>query len=408
MRSRDVRLTPQPSEVSGRAGSAERTDRSGEPLRVLQVIDHLWFGGAQSVLLALLRLADSSRVRFEVVSLGGGDPELVERVTGLAGAFHSLPGGSLTDVRAVLALARLARRGRFEVLHAHLSTAEWYCGLAARLVGRPSLTTLHSVAGDRATYGRARAALSNLATRRLGNRLVAVSEAVRASHIDELGVSPERIVLVPNVPVAPLFLPQPFDRAGTRAALGLRGFVVCCASRLTPMRDHETLVRAVGRLAGEVPELSLVIVGDGVEGPALERLVRELQLETRVSFLGWRADAAAITAASDVMCQPSLYEGMPIAVLDAMSLGVPVVASSVVGIEGLIEDGRTGILVTPRSVDALSDALRLLHADASLRERIAGEARRTVERGFDPVAWMGAYEGLYQELAVDAGPEPRQ
>jgi glycosyltransferase involved in cell wall biosynthesis len=335
------------------------------PLRVLQVIDGLTIGGAESVVLAMLELADRRRVEMYLANVGGEyDDELLERALA-AGARWTLPRGrALWDLRSLVSLVRTILRHDIDLVHTHLAGADVLGGLAGKLTRRPVVTTLHSVAAFRETYRRERRALSDFAVRRLADRVVAVSTAVRDSYVEALGIRAGRFVVLPNVPLAELLLPAGFDRERKRQSLGVADrAVVVTASGLKPFRDHATLLRAVPAVAARRPDLSVLIVGEGPEEASLRALARELGVEAQVTFLGPRFDAVEIVAAADVFCQPTLMEGLSISVLDAMSLGRPVVASSVEGTREIVDDGVSGLLVPPRDADALAAAINHVLGD---------------------------------------------
>jgi L-malate glycosyltransferase len=368
----------------------------GRRIVVLQVIDGLRVGGAQSVVLGLLRLHDRTRFRMLVANVGGHDPALVDRI-GEAADVVITEGRPLWDPRGLASLLRVIRRHRVDLVHTHLAAADVLGGLAARLTGRPSVATLHNVAEDRRRYRRERRVLADLATRRLSGHLIAVSEAVLESHARVLGVPEERMTVVPNVPVAPLLLPAGFDAGRKRAELGLGdGPVIVNVARLDDTKDQDTLVRALTEVTAHEPGATALIVGEGPRAAALAELAREVGAERETRFLGRRMDAVEIMACSDVVCHPThSFEGLPIALLDAMSLGLPVVASAVEGVDELVEPERTGLLVPPRDPAALAGALTRLLGSAEARARLGAGARERIERDYDLHAWMRANEAEY-------------
>jgi glycosyltransferase involved in cell wall biosynthesis len=273
--------------------------------------------------------------------------------------------------------------------------------LAARLTGRKLLVTAHNVAGDRTQHGQAVRRAGTIAERWLADVVFAVSGGVRQTYVEELGIPQHRVQLLENIPLAPFLLPERFDARAKREAMGLRDPIVCSASRLNEVRDHATLIRALPRLVEQVPTLDVVFLGEGDQEPKLRRLIRELGLEGNVHLLGTRLDAVEIMAASDVFVQPTFYEGMSIAVLDAMSLGCPVVGSDVEGLRGLIETGRTGCLVPPGDATAMESALATLLTKPDVRQSIGRAARSWIVRELPPDRWIGRQEALYEAYARD-------
>lgn len=372
--------------------------------RVLQVIDGLRIGGAEIALLGLLELTDHDRFPSYVASVGPADPEFVERIRAVSQGVFVVTGRALWDPRPVLALASIIRRERIDLVQTHLAGADVQGGLAAWLTGRPTVSVLQSVAEDRAGYSRPRRIVADFATRHLADRFVAVSEAVKASHVTELGVAPDRFSILPNVPVRAYVLGDRFDRTHKRRELGIDDSpVISVASRLERPKDHETFLRSLRAVVDAHPRLRAFILGDGPLRNHLVSLCRDLGLGDNVVFAGARLDALEIVGASDILCHPTLYEGFPLAPAEAMALAVPVVATGVSGVLELIEDGRTGVLVPPQDPVALGRALIELIADPERRRLLGREGQESIRSRVDPGTWMRAVEQVY----VEAVAQPR-
>jgi glycosyltransferase involved in cell wall biosynthesis len=372
------------------------------PLRVLQVIDDLGRGGAQAVVLAALRLADPARLEMRAACVGDHvDAALLREMRRWSAGVVVLGARRMWDVRAVARLAAIVRRSDIDVVHTHLAHGDALGGAAARLAGRPVVSTLHAVAADRLTVPQPRRAVAAAATRRLGSRLIAVSEAVRDSHVAELGLDPARLTVLRNVPVAPLILGERGDRRATRARLGVgEGPVVCVAARLAPPKDHDTLLRALPDVLARHPDLTLLVAGDGPRRGELEALARSHGVDSAVRFLGLRTDVPELLAAADVVCNLTHEaEGLSITVLDALSLGRPVVATRIASVEEVIAHGRSGMLVAPRDVAGAASALLSLLGDSDRRRRIGDEARGATAVGLDGRRWMAELERVYAEAA---------
>src|SRR5262245_61418260 len=372
--------------------------------RVLQVIDGLRIGGAETVLLGLLELTDHDRFPTYVASVGPTDEAFVERVAAASRGVFVVTGRGLWDPRPVARLVSIIRRERIDLVQTHLAGADFQGGLAARLTGRPAVAVLHSVAGDRAGYRRSRRVLADFATRHLAGRIVAVSDVAKQSHVSELGVAQERVTVLPNVPVAAYVLDEGFDRMRKRQELGVGDApVVSVASRLERPKDHETFLRALPAVVKSHPRLRAVVLGDGPLRSELLALSRGLGLEEHVLFTGARLDAVEVVAAGDVFCHPTLYEGFGLAVAEAMAVGVPVVATRVSGVVDLVEDGSTGVLVPPQDPAALGRALDDLLSDPERRRALGERGRRSIRSRYDPQAWVSSVEHVYA-AAVAKGP----
>jgi glycosyltransferase involved in cell wall biosynthesis len=375
-------------------------DATAAPLRVLHVVDGLDAGGAQSLVYAFAKLAAGSPLSVYVSGIARThDPALVARIREAAAGFEVIDAGALWDPRLPWALVRTIRRHDVDLVHTHLAGADVAGGVAAKLMGTPVVSTLHAVAEHRSSYRARRRVLANLATRRLADALIAVSEGTRDSHVEALGLRPESIHLIPNTPVAPLLLPEDFDREAKRRELGLDGFGVCMVARLDPQKDHDTLVRGMHAVLAQQPQTTALVVGDGPRRGEIEALVAGEGLSERVRLLGQRGDAVEIMAACDVACQLTLdLEGIAVALLDGLALGLPTIATRARGADEVVDHGRSGLLVPQRDVDAFAGALRELLADADLRARLGEEGRRRVEEHFGAERWLREIEAVYRRV----------
>jgi colanic acid/amylovoran biosynthesis glycosyltransferase len=175
-----------------------------------------------------------------------------------------------------------------------------------------------------------------------------------------------------------VFTPQPLRSAP-------QPFEVICVGRLAPVKGHEVLIEAVELLIRRGADIRLRLVGDGTERPALERKVRALGLTEQVLFEGWKNQTEVIELYknSDAFALASFAEGVPVVLMEAMSMQIPCIATRITGIPELITDGVDGLLVSPGSSDELAEALMRLMNDLPLRERLAKSGRETVAKKYD-------------------------
>jgi glycosyltransferase involved in cell wall biosynthesis len=286
------------------------------------------------------------------------------------------------------------RRGGIDCLHSHEFAMNVYGGAAARLVGIPSVATIH---GRNWATGSRRRGLAYRALRRLGMRVVAVSRDLAGFLAAGLPLPLEAISVVHNgIPLAaPLAAAaHAAARAATRRSLGIPvdAPLLLAVGNLYPVKDHATLLRA----AATLPGVSVAIAGRGEEEEKLRALAAELGLGARLHLLGLRDDVADLHRAADLFVQPSRSEGLPLAILEAMGAGLPVVATRVGGIHEAVIDGRTGRLVPPADPAALAAALREL-LDAPERRAAFGRAGAArAEQEFCLRAMTDAYRALYR------------
>ena len=214
--------------------------------------------------------------------------------------------------------------------------------------------------------------------------VVAVSQAVADRVIDG-----HAQVIYSGLPISPR---PPAPRLATGE------IVLGTAGRLVELKGLEYLIRAVAALQNEFPALRVEIAGSGPEKERLEKEVNLAGLAERIKFLGWIDEISTVLPRWDVFVMPSLEEGFPIAALDAMAAGLPVIATAVGGVPELIEDGKTGWLVPPRDVEALTARLQILLRDSELRATMGAAGFTRVRDKFSAAQMTSKFARLYDEL----------
>jgi glycosyltransferase involved in cell wall biosynthesis len=187
---------------------------------------------------------------------------------------------------------------------------------------------------------------------------------------------------------------QSIGWAANRSHIGAVG-------RLSAEKAFDVLIRAFHELIRRRPDVDLVIAGDGPERSRLEDLIRTLNLQDRVTLLGFQTDLRPIYEALDLFVLSSVREALPNVLLEAMALEVPVVATRVAGIPLLISDGQSGVLAPPNDISALANSMQRLLAAPELRLQLAGSARRTIEQRYSFAARMKKEAAVYNELLID-------
>lgn len=384
---------------------------TGRP-RVLLLVTLSEWGGAQHVVYVLAR---HLRREYDVTVACAPGGELVERL-GQEGVrvlavpeFVRVP-HPWRDLRALVRLVRLIRRERYDVVHAHSTKAGVLGRLAARLAGVPVvLFTAHGWAftEGRAWWKRMALALVERFCGWLSTRLVCVSR-----HDHELALR-FHVATGRLVTIRPGVDPGRFDRVdprAVRAGLGIRsGPVIGFIGRLARPKEPLHLLEAFSRLS----QGTLLMVGTGPLRPKVERFVRRHALEDRVLLVGPRENVPDLLAAMDIFVLPSRWEGLPLAIIEAMMAGLPVLATGVGGVPELVEDGVTGLLVPPRDPEALAWALARLLSDPPVRRRMGAAGREKAVREFRLDRMLEETSRLYKELLgtarrrAGAAPVPR-
>ena len=193
------------------------------------------------------------------------------------------------------------------------------------------------------------------------------------------GIRPECNTVIPNG-ILPVII-RSADRSEIRREIGLEngGPMLLSVGRLVYQKGHEYLVHAMPQVLRRYPRAKAVICGEGALRPDLERQIGELGLQSSVKLLGNRNDVGPFLASADLFVLPSRWEGLPVALLEAMGAGLPVVATRVEGVDEVVEDERQGLLVPPEDSDALASALLQLIGDPQLRSRMGEAARRRIQ-----------------------------
>jgi len=234
---------------------------------------------------------------------------------------------------------------------------------------------------------------------RTAARVIAPSTAIR----DELlraGFSSERIVRFVNCVDVNRFRPAtPAEKVKAKNALGLSKdtVVIGTVARLVQRKGIDVLLRAFGIVRHSYP-VHLVVVGDGPLGEELRALAHELRIEDSVSWLGFQEDTVKWLQGMDVFAFPSRLEGVPNAVLEAMAMALPIVATTIGGVVDLLEEGRTGFLIPPDDLDALAASLDRLLRNAPLRADLGGRARNRVVEVFSLSGDISRLMDLYLAL----------
>lgn len=361
---------------------------------VLLLIKGLGRGGAEQLLVSASRHLDTGRFRYEVAYLLPWKDALVGALGAAGLPAHCLDGGR--GVGWVGRLRDLVRDRRFDVVHAH-SPIPAVAARAALPRAVRNVYTEHNLwpRYHRATYW------ANLLTFGRNDHVFAVSDEVRASIR-----YPRALNGLRRPPVETLYhgldwsaIPPAASRDEARAELGIPAdaAVVGTVGNLTPKKDHATLLAAAAELRRSVPDLRVVVVGTGPLENDLRRRCRELDLDDTVLLTGFRQDALRLMGAFDVFVLSSRYEGLPIALLEAMAVGLPVAVTRVGGNAEVVTDGTEGTLVPAGDPRRLAEAVSRLLGDGPLRRRL-GEAARRRAAGFDIRAAVRRMEDVYGEL----------
>ncbi len=330
----------------------------------------------------------------------GEEGWLGERLRELGTPVHVIPGlgqGRAFEFRSVLALRRLILDSDCALVHAMMFPSHLYACLAARLTGRPCIVNIRNSHHD--LVGRRRRLIWRHLIAPLSPFVVTVTEGL-ADEARRLTRSP-RVTCIHNGVDVDRFRPAGNSKSA-RIHLGIPAdaIVIGTVGNLRPVKGHSDLIRAAAMIAQRYPSVRILLIGAELEPTTgdLRRLCRELGLSAQVMFLGRREDATDLLQVMDVFCLPSLSEGMPGALVQAMAAGLPVIVTAVGGNPEVIVDETMGLLVPPQDPIALSQALRKFIEQPELRRRLAERGLARVRTDFSLETMVGRYADLYQAL----------
>lgn len=365
--------------------------------KVLHVIDSLDLGGAQTLLLEICKNSDRERFDPEVACMHGRGVFAAEfEKAGIK--VHSLSPGKWPPFYLPNFL-KLLRETDPEILHLHLFGANLIAKPLAALAGKRALV-VHDHCND-AGRGNPLLLLADALANRLAARVIAVSGSIRDFLINREGVDPDRIIVLSNGIDARTFVaPDDRKRAEARTALDFppEAFVVGGMGRLVPQKNFNLFLEVAARVLTRHPSAFFVIAGTGPEEQALKAKATELGINDRVRFLGHVSDRLALYHSFDTLLMTSDFEGTPMVLLEAMSCGLPVVASSVDGIAEVCTTSRDALLVSPGDVLGFTSALERVLKDITLCEELGRNARATVLERYEIRKLTARIESLYDDI----------
>jgi glycosyltransferase involved in cell wall biosynthesis len=385
-----------------------------EPVKVLRVIARLNVGGpALHVAYLTAGLAERGYDTTLVAgTIARGEESMASVAVGRAVRIESLTNLSreispLRDARSILRLVSLIRRERPTILHTHTAKAGAVGRIAALLAGsaRPPIV-VHTFHGHvlRGYFNPLTTLVFRTLERLLAHvttALVAVSPEVRDDLV-RLHVAPaEKFTVVRlGIELAERTGGDEEDRRQTRRRLGLAqdAFVVGWVGRMTAVKRTDDLVRTLEKLVDRGVDARLLLVGDGPDHDRLERYAHELGVAKRCLFLGYQDDVARFYNAIDVLLLPSVNEGTPVSVIEALAAARPAVATRVGGVPDVVRDGVDGFLVDVGDAEALAERLAELAADPERRARMGAAGRERVLERYAVERLVDDVDRLYRSL----------
>jgi len=354
-------------------------------MNVLQILPELNIGGVERGTIDLARYLMANDHKAVVVSGGG---RLVRELDVIGARHYRIPVGRkslFTMVRMVGKLCEIMKRENIDIVHARSRVPAWTAYFACRITKTPFITTAHGY-------------YKNILTSSVmgwGRFVIAASNLIARHMIDDFKVPRSKIRLIPRG--------VDLDRFTYKADKETDGFTVGIISRITPIKGHTYLIKAISAVSRVVPKLKLLIIGEpspGKEGykGELELLVKRLGLSQVVEFVGWKEDVPDILSKLNLLVLPTVTpEAFGRVIVEAQASGVPVVATKVGGVVDIIEDGVNGLLVMPEDVNSLKIAILKIAKDPAFAKDIAKKGRKAAVDKYSLEKMASATVGLYRE-----------
>ncbi len=367
-------------------------------IRVLWVVKGLGPGGAETLLAAAAQAHDGGEFAIDCAYVLPWKDHLVGRLESAGVRTHCVS-DRRSDPRWPLNLSRLVRDGDYDVVHVHSPLPGSVARLAVRSMRADARPGLVSTEHNRWETHRWPTRTANLVTSRLDDASYAVTDEVHDSMrgpVSELAVTLRHGIDLDTV------AGERHYRTDVRAELGIGAdeLVVGTVANFRPQKDYPNLLGAARLLADREVDVRIVAVGQGPQEVETRQLLAELDLGDRVVLTGFRDDAARVMGACDAFVLASQWEGLPVAVMEALALGLPIVATAVGGMAEELRDGEDALLVPPRDPVALADALERVATDDELRGALADAARSRAPE-FSIERAVAEIEDAYRRVARD-------
>lgn len=367
-------------------------------IRVLEGIRQGQIGGGESHLLSLVEHLD--RTRFDPVVLSFTDGPMIGRLKEMQVPTHVIYTETPFDVRKWKAVQQLLRDQRIDLVHAHGTRANSNILWAARSLGIPVIYTVHGwsfhpdqkppvrylrVLGEKYLTTRTDLNISVSASNQQSGRqyIPSFNSVVVSNGIDQKKFNPQRA----------------FADIRSELRIPAKAMLVLFLARFTAHKQPLALIRAFAKALPQNPNLHLLMVGDGDQKAEARTLIDQLQLQHKVTLETFRQDVPDVLAAADIFVLPSLWEGLPIGLLEAMAMGKAVIASNVDGTSEVVQHNENGLLVqTDGLVNNLTAALLALSSDEGRRKAFQQKAIMTVNQQYNVDTMTRRIESLYEEV----------
>jgi sugar transferase (PEP-CTERM/EpsH1 system associated) len=370
-----------------------------KPIKIMHVINSLDIGGLENGVVNLINTMDGNRFAHAICCISQAGRN-AEKLNGQDVSIFEMKKGERSEIFLPFKLARLFKRTQIDIVH----TRNWGAAdgiIGGRLAGIPII--IHGEHGRDMSDPDGSNTKRNFIRKLLSYfvvHFITVSNDLREWLITFVGIDEKKVQTIYNGVDTIKFNPDNKNLIREKHKYSSEEIIIGTVGRLDPVKDQQLLIKAFAKLRSKYHNIILLIIGDGPCRENLENLTKDLGLKQNVRFLGMRSDVPELLKLMDIFVLPSIFEGVSNTILEAMAMGLPVIATNVGGNPDLIEDGETGILVPKEDVSTLTTALERYIMDHTTMKRHGTAGRKRAIDKFGLHRMVAQYEDMYTFLTT--------
>ncbi|MEW6614142.1 MAG: glycosyltransferase family 4 protein [Thermodesulfobacteriota bacterium] len=372
-------------------------------MKILYVIDNLEFGGGEKGFLQIIKGLDKEKYTIYTASKPYG--EFGKKLGEMRIHFEPVNMENRFNPFTILKLMRIIKKECVHIVHSQGARADFFSRVAVRGTRRSHLVSTIQMPVEGYDVSILRKKIYRIFDRfseRFVDRFIVVSESLKKTLIDDRRIPLNKVIKIYNGVELDAYTPDVFCQSPSeiRKKLEIKNeiFVIGTIGRMVWQKGFEYLIEAASNVIKEYPEARFLIVGEGPLKGKLKVKSKELRVEDKVIFTGFRTDIKEVLSAIDIIVIPSLLEGFPMITLEAMAMAKPIIATNINGITEQITDGINGILIPPKNPSAIAQAIITLINNREKAKEMGLAARKKVEEEFSIEKMVSEIEKVYFSL----------
>lgn len=377
---------------------------------VLHLIDTLEMGGAQKILYQLaVKASNDFKVTVAAWCHPGPYVDML-REKGIAVEVFMMKRRSILllplfifdSIRIVARLSMYVRKNSIDIIHSQLPESHILAVLVSAITGCKAVVTVQN--NNIMPFNRSAPVRNRLRKSAMNfffskaDMVLAVGNDVKKNVEKDMNYSGNLKIVYNAIDYDRFTVTYDTQQLKKNLGLSKKSKVILCIGRLVPQKGQNYLIDAASRLIGRYPTLKILLLGDGPLEAELKAKTEALRLGKNINFLGLRSDVPELLSLCDIFILPSIYEGLPLVVLEAMAASRPVIATNVEGTRELVSDGVEGLLVSPKSADHLAEAIDNLLSNPDAAQAMGNNGRKKVYNTFRLEQMVASTEAIYSSL----------